>query len=174
MLGAQGMQAVISSTKPIYVQDTSPLADPSYHARFYFSPNNVTLPRNKVQDLLLGRTSSGSVILRVQLQLVSGVYQVRVAALAGNGKTLTTAWYSITNAAHAIELAWQAASTTKGSDGSVSLWLDGILKETRSSITNGGFRLEDVLLGPQSVPSGTSGTEYFDAYTSTRTSYIGP
>ncbi len=174
MQGLQGMQATISSTKPIYVQDTSPLAEPSYHARFYFSSMNVILPRNKVQDLLLGRTSSGSVIFRLQLQLASGVYQVRVAALASNGKTLSTGWYSITNAPHAIELAWQAASTTKGSDGSVSLWLDGTLKETRGSIANGSFRLEDVLFGAQTVPSGTLGTEYFDAYTSTRTSYIGP
>jgi subtilisin family serine protease len=174
MQGLQGMQAIISSTKPIYVQDTSPLAEPSYHARFYFSPNGVSLPRNKVQDIFTGRTSSGSVILRVQLQLASGTYQVRIATLTGSGKTLTTSWYSIANSPHAIELAWNAASTAKGSNGSVSLWLDGTLKETRGSVANGSFRLEDVLLGPQSVPSGTSGTEYFDAYTSTRTSYIGP
>jgi hypothetical protein len=174
MNGSQGMQAAISSTKPIYVLDASPLAEPAYHARFYFSPNGVSLPRNKVQDIFTSRTSSGVVILRVQLQLASGTYQVRVATLTSSGKTLTTSWYSISNSPHAIELAWKAASTAKGTDGTISLWLDGMLKETRGRLTNGTYRLEDVLLGPQSVPSGTSGTVYFDAFSSTHTTYIGP
>ncbi len=31
-----------------------------------------------------------------------------------------------------------------------------------------------VFLGASNIPSGVSGTEYFDAFASTRTSYIGP
>jgi len=174
MIGVQGMQAFINSTKSIYVMDTSPATEATYHARFYFSPNSAVLPRNKTQDLFVGRTSSGVVIFRLQLQYASGSYQVRGVILIGNGKTLTTSWYTISNSAHAVELAWQAASTAKGSDGLLSLWLDGSLKETRSGATNGGYRLEDVLLGSQAVPSGTSGTEYFDAFSSTHSTYIGP
>ncbi len=174
MMGAQGMQAFINSTKPIYVVDTSPVAEPTYHARFYFSPNGVSLPRNKFQDLFIGRTAAGVVVFRLQLQYTSGSYQVRGMILNGNGKTLTTSWYAVSNSAHAIEVAWQAASTAKGTDGLLSLWLDGSLKETRSGLANGGYRLEDVLLGPQAVPSGTSGTEYFDAFSSTHTTYVGP
>jgi hypothetical protein len=172
--GTQGMQALVNSTKSIYVMDTSPAAEATYHARFYFSPNSVALPKNKPQDLFVGRTSSGMMIFRLQLQNASGSYQVRGMVLIGNGKTVTTSWYTMSNSAHAIEIAWQAASTAKGTDGLISLWLDGTLKETRSGVANGGYRLEDVLLGPQSVPSGTSGAEYFDAFTSTHTTYIGP
>lgn len=174
LVGTSGMQAIISSTKPIYVMDTSPAAEATYHARFYFSPNSITLSRNKTQDLFVGRTASGGVIFRLQLQYSSGRFQVRGIILNGNGKTLTTSWYTISNSTHAIEVAWQAASTAKGSDGLISLWLDGSLKETRSGVANGGYRLEDVLLGPQTIPSGTSGTEYFDAFSSTHTTYIGP
>ena len=174
MTGSQGMLATINSTKPIYVQDASPIAEPAYHARFYFSPNGVSLSRNKVQDIFTGRTASGSVILRVQLQQASGTYQLRVATLTSSGKTLTSSWYSITNSPHVIELAWKAASTARGNDGTVSLWLDGSLKQTLGGIANGGYRLEDILLGPQAIPSGTSGAEYFDAFSSTHNSYIGP
>ncbi len=174
MTGSFGMQALINSTKSIYVVDTSPAAEATYHARFYFSPNNVILPRNKTQDLFVGRISSGTAIFRIQMQFISGSYQVRGVILTGSGKTLTTNWYTISNSAHAVEISWQAASTIKGTDGLFSLWLDGALKETRSGVANGGHRLEDVLLGPQAVPSGTSGTEYFDAFSSSHTTYIGP
>ena len=174
MIGAQGMQAFINSTKPIYVVDSSPAAEATYHARFYFSPNSVSLPRNKAQDLMVGRTSSGGVTFRLQLQYTSGSYQVRGVIMTGSGKTMTTSWYTLGNSAHALELAWQAASTVKGTNGFISLWLDGSLKETRGGVANGGHRLEDVQLGPQAIPAGTSGTEYFDAFTSTHTTYIGP
>lgn len=174
MIGTQGMQALVNSTKSIYVMDTSPAAEATYHARFYFSPNSVALPKSKIQDLFIGRISSGVVIFRLQLQNASGSYQVRGLVLIGNGKTATTSWYTMSNSAHAIEIAWQAASTAKGTDGLISLWLDGTLKETRNGVANGGYRLEDVLLGPQTIPSGTSGSEYFDAFTSTHTTYIGP
>jgi hypothetical protein len=174
MVGLQGMQAQVNSTKSIYVSDASPAAELSYHARFYFSPNGASLPRNKTQDLFVGRTSSGLVIFRLQLQLVSGSYKVRGTILNGSGKTIATSWYNMSNSAHAIEMAWQAASTTTGSNGSFTLWLDGALKETRSGVVNGGYRLEEVLLGPQAIPSGSSGTEYYDAFSSTRSTYIGP
>lgn len=173
-VGLYGMQALINSTKSIYVLDSSPLSESAYHARFYFAPNGVSLPRNKVQDLFIGRTSTGTVVFRLQIQQVSGVYQLRAAVLTGSGKTITTNWYSISNSSHAVELAWQAATSAKGTDGSISLWLDGTLKELRGGVANGGHRLEEVLLGPQTIPSGTSGTVYFDAFNSTRTTYIGP
>ena len=114
MGGTFGMQALINSTKSIYVVDTSPAGEATYHARFYFSPNTVSLPRSKPQDLFVGRTSSGAVIFRLQLQYTSGSYQVRGVTLTGSGKTLTTSWYTISNSAHAVEISWQAASTIKG------------------------------------------------------------
>ena len=174
MVGAQGMRAFITSTKPIYVVDTSPAAETSYHARFYFSPNSFTIPKNKIQDLFIGRTSSGLVIFRLQFQSISGNYQVRGTILNGSGRIVTTNWYTISNSAHAIELAWKSATSTNSNSGSLSLWLDGTIKETRTGIANGGHRLEEVRLGAQTIPVGATGMEYYDAFFSTRTSYIGP
>ena len=174
LVGGYGMQAVISSTKPIFVMDTSPAAAATYHARFYFSPDGITLPKNRPQDIFIGSTSSGLVIFRLQLQYASGSYQLRGIVLNGNGRTLSTSWFTLSNSTHALEMAWQAATSAGGNDGLLGLWLDGALLQNRNGVANGGHRLEDVQLGPQSVPSGTSGVEYFDAFISTHSAYIGP
>jgi subtilisin family serine protease len=174
LVGTQGMQALLNSTRPIYVLDTSPAAEATYHARFYFAPNSISMPKNKTHDVFTGRNSTGNAIFKLQLQVTSGKYQLRGVSLLGNGKTTTTSWYTISNSAHAVEITWQAASTTKGSDGLFSLWVDGLLMQTRSGIANGGYRLEEVLLGPHNIPAGTSGSEYFDAFSSSKTTTIGP
>jgi hypothetical protein len=175
LVGTRGLQALINSTQSLYVSDVSPAAESVYHARFYFSPNGITMNNGKSHDIFVGRSSSGAAIFRLQFQRTSGVYQVRGIVRTNSGAEQTTNWYTISNASHAIEVAWQAASTTSGSNGSLSLWIDGTLKQTRSNVANGSYRLEEVRLGAVSgVTSGISGTEYFDAFASTRSTYIGP
>ncbi|HLF26312.1 MAG TPA: S8 family serine peptidase [Anaerolineae bacterium] len=173
--GTQGMQALIDSTTPIYVADTRPAAEATYHARFYFSPNGVTIGTGQSHYLLIGRSAAGAEVFRVQIQKASGNYQVRGQIRMNSGSYLTTNWYTISNASHAIEIAWQAASSSTAADGSFSLWLDGSLKQTRSGIANGTYRLEAIQLGPAGgLASGISGAEYYDAFASTRNTYIGP
>ena len=174
LAGVYGMQAQISSTTPIYVVDSSPAAEASYHARFYFSPNSVSIGKGKIHDLVTGMNANNSVIFRLQIQYTSGNYQIRAVGLNNNGKTVPTTWYSISNASHPVEIAWQAATTQTGTNGSLSLYLDGLLKETRSGLANGNYRLEQIQLGPQGLSTGISGIEYFDAFNSTRTRLIGP
>jgi subtilisin family serine protease len=175
LIGVRGMQALITSTTTMYVADNSPVAEASYHARFYFSPNSVSMPDGATHDLFLGRSSSGTAIFRVQFRRSAGNYQVRGLVRTNSGSTLTTSWYTLSNASHAIEIAWLAASTSSSSDGSLSLWLDGALKQTRSGVANGSYRLEEVRLGPANgLSSGITGVEYYDAFVSTRTSYVGP
>ncbi len=175
LVGAWGLQAQLGGATGMYVADTSPAAEATYHARFYFSPNGATLPDGSVQDILTGRSAGGTTIFRVQLRRSSGAYQIRGQARADGGANLSTGWYTISNASHVIEIAWQAATTRGGSDGALSLWLDGAPKQTRGGVANGGARLEEVRLGPSSgLTGGMSGAEFFDAFASTRGSYIGP
>jgi hypothetical protein len=168
------MQALINSTTAIYVTDLSPAAEATYHARFYFSPNGVTMTNGKAHYLLVGRSASGVEIFRVQFRRSAGSYQVRGLVRTNSGSYPSTNWYTISNASHAIEIAWLAATTSGGANGSLSLWIDGALKQTRSGVANGAYRLEEVRLGAMSVTSGISGTEYWDAFASTRTTLIGP
>ena len=175
LVSTYGMQALINSTTPIYVSDNSPVNEASYHARFYFSPNSVTMNNGNNHDIFVGRSASGTVIFRVEFRRSAGNYQVRALARDNGGANHNTSWYTISNASHAIEIEWKAATTSSSTDGSLSLWLDGTFKQTRGGIANGSYRLEDVRLGVTgNVSSGSSGTEYFDAFVSTRTTYIGP
>jgi hypothetical protein len=68
LVGTQGMQALVNSTQPIYVLDTSPSAEATYHARFYFTPNSISVPKNKPHDVFIGRNSTGKAIFKLQLR----------------------------------------------------------------------------------------------------------
>lgn len=172
--GNYGLQALINSTSAIYVKDLTPANEPGYHARFYFSPNGTSIAANRQHDLLTGLSPSGAAVFRVQIRYASGSFQLRAVTRTNKGSETATAWYPVSNAAHAVEVAWQAATTTRSNDGALSLWVDGQLKGTRSGLANSSLRLEEVRLGPQSLVSGIAGTEYFDAFQSSRSTYIGP
>jgi subtilisin family serine protease len=173
LVGDWGMQALINSGSAIYVADRTPSAETSYRARFYFSPNGVTIPSRKQHDLFLGINASNTNLFRVQIRYSNG-YQVRSMARDNQGREHVTNWYPIGASGQVIEIQWQAATSSDGNNGLLSLWLNGVLVETRGAIPNGTLRLEEVRLGPQYIGSGISGTEYFDAFVSTRSTYIGP
>jgi hypothetical protein len=162
------MQAGIAGNTPGYVVDNHPNNEASYHARFYFNPNGTTTNSSQ-QDIFVGRNAASTPIFRVQYRRTSlGQYQVRAAALVSVGQSFTN-WFTVTNAAHAVEVAWQSAT-----GGSLSLYLDGTLRQTLGGNTS-GYQLKSVLLGPSGgLAAGMSGAEYFDAFVSTRTDYIGP
>jgi hypothetical protein len=124
------------------------------------------------QDIFIGRDSAGTTIFRVQYQRTgstSYTYQIR-AGVAHSGGTTYTSWQPISNAAHPLEIAWQS-----GSSASFSLYIDGALKQTLANLNTSAATLDAVRLGPSGgISSGSSGTEYFDAFVSTRTTYIGP
>ena len=170
--GAYGLQAAVANTTAMYVRDTTPAALAAYHARFQFAPNGVVMGATRTHDLIQVLDASNNVVASVQIRAASGGYQVRATARTGTS-TKSSSWYAITNATHTIELGWTAASTTRGTNGSLGLWVDGTLKETVSSLSNGSARVEEARVGPQSIGSGISGTELFDGFSSTSGSYIG-
>lgn len=172
--GVYGLGATVTSLTPAYVQDDSPAAESSYHARFWFSPNGVTLSNRLPHDIFRALDSAGRTVFRLQLRSSSGVYQLRLATRLDTGGEAYTAWHTISDAAQAVEIAWQAASSPSTGDGSAALWVGGIQLELRSGLANSVYRLESVQLGPQGLSSGASGVEYFDEFVSTRLNYIGP
>jgi len=89
--------------------------------------------------------------------------------LRSGGQT-STSWYTISNAAHAIEIDWQSAASA-----SSRLYIDGVLKQTLSGLNTSAYLLDSVRLGPSAgLGGGSSGTEYFDSFVSNNSSYIGP
>jgi hypothetical protein len=161
------MAALISGSTSGYVVSGDPNNETSYHARFYFHPNNVTIGTTP-QNIFEGRNSANQNIFRIQLRRSSGQYQIR-SIVSRSGGTTATNWYTITNAYHAIEIAWQSAASA-----SFNLYIDGVLRQTLTGLNTSAYLLDSVRLGPSTGLSGVSGTEYFDDFVSTRASYIGP
>jgi len=167
------MQAVIDDNSALYVRDTRPADEPRYRARFYFDPNSITMASGDNHYIFFGYsgTASPAAVLRVIFRYSSGVYQLRVSAL---DNARSGSWYTITDGPHAIEIEWKAATAAGANNGAISLWIDGVAKQTKGSIDNDTLRVDEVRLGPLAgIDTGTRGILYFDAFESRRTGYIG-
>jgi len=181
LAGAYGLRAVLDDNTSIYVTDWSPYADRRYRARFYFDPNSITMASGNAHYLLyayLKDTTTG--VLRLEFRCTTsacpgaGTYQVRAEAATDTTSWSGTSWYAITDASHYFEIDWGASSAPGANNGVLKLWIDGVLKQTLSTIDNDTRQIDWVRLGAVSgVDTGTRGTYYFDAFTSTRSSYIG-
>ena len=174
MLGAQGLNALINDNRSIYVVDNSPVNDTRYRARFYFDPNSIMMTSGNKHYTFYAYNASGTVVFRLEFQF-NGVYQVRASILNDSSTFSSTAWHTISDGPHPIEFDWLASSAPGANNGSVTLWIDGAQKEIRGGIDNDTRRVESIRLGAVSgVDSGTRGTEFFDAFESRRSTYIGP
>jgi hypothetical protein len=168
--GIYGMQATLGGgTAPGYVADAAPTLEKSYHARFYFNPHSANPGAGQV-TIFSGLNAAGTTIFQVQFRRNGSSYQVRGAALRSGGTTYTN-WFTVANnAAHPIEVAWQS-----GTSASFQFYTDGTLKQTLSSLNTSAYVLDTVRLGTSAgLVNAASGTLYFDAFASTRTTVIGP
>lgn len=170
LAGTYGMQALISSTKARYVEDGAPNAETRYRARFYFDPNTLAMANNNAHYIFQGFTGSSTVVLRLEFTFTTADgYRLRVEALNNATSWISSAWVNISDAPHNIELDWKSAAS-----GSVAWWLDGVAQAGVSGFDNSSRRIDMVRLGPAvGLDSGTSGTEFFDAFESRRQSFIG-
>jgi hypothetical protein len=174
LVGAYGLQAVIDDNHSLYLLDSTPVSEPRYRARFYFDPNSITMAHLDSHQIFGGFDGGGSV-LRLQLRFYNGGYQIRVSVRHDDGSRSYTSYYTISDGPHFVEVDWQAATADGAIDGSLSLWIDGQLRQTLSGIDNDTRRVEGTWLGPWSgLDTGTRGTYYLDAFQSQRQSYIGP
>jgi subtilisin family serine protease len=163
-----GLRVALSGAAASYVSDLSPTAETAYHARFYFHPNNTSTGSSQ-HDIFQGLNAANSGVLRVQYRRTSSALQVRVGAAVASG-TSYSSWVTISNAAHALEVGWQSAKAA-----TVILWVDGTAAASLSNQDTSAARIETARMGPSAgLTSSTSGTEYFDSFASTRTTYIGP
>jgi len=172
--GNYGLQATVAGQTDFYVQDESPAGDAGYRSRFYFDPDSVTIPNEEHVDLFSAQDATLGTAFYVRLRAVDGEYQIAAIAVDDNQQETETDWYTLTNSPHAVELAWQAASSSGAGNGSLALWIDGEEAEQLSGIDNDTLRINEVRLGVMS-PSSTaiSGSIYFDAFRSNRKGAIG-
>lgn len=173
LVGTNGMAALIDNTTAMYITDDTPVSEARYRARFYFDPNSLTMAEGDTHSIF-GARNSTTELLRIDFRRQAGNYQIR--AFIGNDTTaMATFWFTISDAPHTIEFDWSAATGVGANDGFLTLWIDGAIVANQTSLDNDTMRIEQARLGPYvGIDAGTSGTELFDAFASTRVNYIGP
>ncbi len=175
LVGVYGLKAVLDDNNAIYVTDWSPVDEPEYHGRFYLDPNSLPMANGTSHHILngyVGSTNKTAFILAFQYQ--GGAYSVRLSAMTDAQTFVDTAWETVSDAPHYLEVGWAAASAPGANDGWTRLSVDGALADEVLGIDNDTMRLDYVRLGAvASVDSGTRGTFYLDAYQSWRTSEVG-
>jgi FtsP/CotA-like multicopper oxidase with cupredoxin domain len=178
--GSFGMAVTVGTTVGRFVTDTTPSAEPTYHARFWLDPNDTGTgggTTGNVWDVFTGLNGAGTTLFRVQYRRnggVAGTYQVRGQVTTSTGGTVSTPFVTITNAPHAIEIAWSATNATGATR--LQLFVDGATPVAPIATGNTStFRLETVRLGRSAgTNGGATGTLYFDQFASTRRTVIGP
>jgi PKD domain len=175
IVGSQGLQALIDNNTAIYLTDDLPNAEIRYRMRFYFDPNSISMANGDAHYVFYGYTGTSTIILRVEFRRSSNLYQIR-AALLNDGSTFTNSnWFTISDAAHNIELDWRASTAVGSNNGFLTFWIDNIQQANLTGIDNDTRRIDRVRLGSVAgIDTGTRGTYYFDAFESHQQSFIGP
>jgi FtsP/CotA-like multicopper oxidase with cupredoxin domain len=166
--GAYSLAAKIDGGKLAYLYDLSPIDQISYDASFYFNPDNTNSGDSPV-NIFVGLDQNGQPAFGVEYQALGvNSFQLR-AWMMENGEEVFTNWDVFTtpdaedliNATHKIEAAYQSDA-----HGGFSLYIDDVLFETLNGDTS-ATHLSEVLLGPSlGVNETSTGTMYFDEFTS--------
>jgi hypothetical protein len=175
-VGNQGLLALLDDNNTLVVIDESPALETRYRARFYFDPNSIPMSVSDAHLLLVGSSSGGTVqVLQLELRFQVTGYEVRALLVNDTKVWISTSWFTLSDAPHALELDWRAATAAGANNGGLTLWIDGIQQADLASVDNDSRRIDQVRLGAVSgVDSGTRGTYFFDAFESRRSTYIGP
>lgn len=168
--GTRGMQALINDNTAIYVTDDTPAAEPRYRARFYFDPNSISMVAGDNHFVFTGYFGTSKAVNRIRFRFANNTYQVRAELLNNSSTWVNSAWFTISDAPHVLEIDWVAAS-----NGSLTFWIDGTQRAALTNVANSNYRIDRVRLGAVTgLDTGTRGTYFFDAFQSHRQSYIGP
>ncbi|MBN8595701.1 MAG: S8 family serine peptidase [Anaerolineae bacterium] len=173
LIGTSGLQAVVNDNTALYVTDDQPSAEKRYRARFYFDPNSITMASGNAHFIMMGYAGASTAVLRVEFSFSGGSYQLRASGLTDANAWVSTNWYSVSDAVHAIEIDWQAAAPA-ANNGALTLWIDGLQQQALMSIDNDTRAIDRVRIGAISgIDTGTRGTYFFDGFVSRRLTYIG-
>lgn len=177
LVDSTGMQALLDDNTAIYVTDWTPWRERQYRARFYIDPNSLPMGASDNHVVFYGYSYAGgadATVLRIEFGKVTGGYRIRAGAIDDATAWRNTAWVSISDAAHVIEVNWLAASGTGTNDGLLTLWVDGGSPLSVTALDNDTRRIDYVRLGAVAgIDAGTRGAYFFDAFESRRGSYIG-
>lgn len=165
LVGTYGLQAQGNNAN--YVQfnfgTASNPAASSFDARFHFRPN---ANGSNGKDVFVAATTSGfgTTVFRVRYRLFNAVPQIQVQVGGANA----TGWVGLLGGTsdNVVEVVWQAAGSGGPNPGTLMLYVNGTLAQTRtttSTLSVGAFRLGSVTTG-----GGNATSMYFDQFAAKR------
>lgn len=174
MVGTYGMRVQVDALVPRngFVVDRSPVNEPVYRARFYFNPHNAVVAAGLNVTIFEARDANGTAVIRVRFRVNNGVYQLWAEVQTLNLGQIRTNRFTISNAAHWIEVAF-----AQGAAASFSLYIDSTTPaQTLTNVNTSPYTISQARFGVVSgAATGVSGNMYFDQFMSTRgTTVIGP
>jgi hypothetical protein len=173
-----GLRGVVDDVAGLYVQDDSPDDERRYRARFWFDPNGfdpgVGQAHLRTRMLIAFTEAPMRRVGAIVLRLKDGQYGVMGRARLDDNSQADTGFIPISDAPHAIELDLRAATDPDSQDGSIEVYVDGVLQRERTALDNSLSTVDFVRMGALSAKTGAQGTIYWDSFESRRLGYIGP
>lgn len=170
LAGRFGMSALLDDNNPIHVTDERPNSERGYQVRFRFDPNTIVMATGDLHTLFYGYVGTSTPVLRLEMRFAASQYQLRVA-LRNDATTWTnSAWFTISDTPHLVQLNWRAATAAGANNGRLAFRIDAVLKSTLTGVDNDTRRIDRARLGAVAgIDSGTRGSYFFDAFQANRT-----
>jgi len=174
-----GLRARVNDVNSLYVADETPRDESIYRARFWFDPNGFDpgLAQSHLRTrifILFEENPTRRLAAVVLRRLATGQLGLMARARLDDNTQADTGFVTLTDAPHAIEVAWTRSATPEAADGSIALWIDGVPSGRRDGLDNNRSSVDFVRLGALSVKTGAAGTLFFDEFVSRFATYIGP
>jgi len=172
-----GLQADVTDTTSLYVEDDSPADENRYRARFWLDTNGFdpgeAKNAHRTRMFIVFEEAPTRRLAAIVLKRQNGVYSLAGRCRLDSGAQADTGFFEIKDGPHAVELDWKRASSALAGDGSFELWIDGISMKLLKGLSNSVSAVDFVRLGALNVKAGAAGTLFWDEFESRRISYIG-
>ena len=156
---------------PHYVVDTTPSLQTTFNTRFQIKVKALSMAHlNKIR-VFQARKGTKQVFF-VEIRKNGTSFQIRTTARKNDGTYTSTGWFLLPKKSSTIEINWAAGAGT----GSINLYINGILKENKTGISNDTLSVETIHLGttkPLNPAYVITGSYKLDAFASDASSKIG-
>ena len=163
-----GLSANIDDTNSIY--GSSSFTEPSTYdirIRYYIDPNSLTMASGDSFINMEVVTSTSALPVYSQLEYDGSNYEVHVIARSDGAADNTVYDGDITDAPHYVEIQLTRAESSTSSDGTCTVWVDGVEMGSIANIDNYDIYvlINEARIGAISgIDAGTSGTLYQDEW----------
>jgi len=175
---ANGLQAVVNDTSPLYVEDFTPSSETRYRARFYFDPQGFdpgeAMNHFRIRIFLMFDDSGTKRLSALVLKRQGGNYSLMQRCRRDDNSQYDTGFFPISDSPHWVLVEWRHATTPTSADGMCALTVDGTTLATLSDVQNNARTVGAVRMGTMNVKAGAAGTLFFDEFVSRRTGPIPP